>query len=189
MKSKTSSKFNLRNYLIASITLHLLLLLGTNIAALIEQRNAEKKIEVVLLSEEDLKALRDEKNPNQIVETDSRFANNQLNENAKYHSEKSNTVEKETRAKTGQEFKNSLRQGAKTVQTHKESQKQQKAADLLNPSFDPYAALMKKNQAQEEKQAQLGQTGVQAGDTSTTNDNLNVQEDLITKLNTKEYKY
>lgn len=190
MKSKTSSKFNLRNYLIASFAVHLLLLLGTNVVAVFEKKhNADKNVEVVLLSEDEINALRAEKNPTQIVETDSRFANNRLDENAKYHSEKSNTVDKETRAKTGQEFKNSLRQGAKTVQTQKGSQKQKSAADLLNPTFDPYAALMKKNQAQEEKEAQQGQTGVQAGDASTTNDNLNAPEDLITKLNTKEYKY
>lgn len=186
MKSKTRSKFNLRNYLIASIAVHALLFLGTQVASLIEQKESEKKVEVVLLNAEDMKAL--ETSPTQIVETDSRFANEQLDEKAKYHSEKSNTVERETRAKTGQEFKNSLRQGVKTVQTQKGTQKQ-KASDLLNPSFDPYAALMKKNHEQEQKDAILGQTGAQSGEASTTNDNLNVQEDLITKLNTKEYKY
>lgn len=188
MKSKTSSKFKLRNYLIASITFHLLLMLVTSIASLIEQKNFDKKVEVVLLNEDELKALREEKNPTQIVETDSRFANNQMDDKAKYHSEKSNTVEKETRAKTGQEFKNSLRQGAKTVQTQKPSRKQ-KSNDLLNPSFDPYAALMKKNTSPETHQEQQAQTGAQVGEASTTNDNLNAQEDLITKLNTKEYKY
>jgi TonB family protein len=188
MKSKTRSKFNLRNYLIASVVLHLLLVLGTQLVSFIDQKNKNEKVEVVLLNEDEMKALQDRQNPTQIVETDSRFANNQLDEKAKYHSEKSNTVEKETRAKTGQEFKNSLRQGAKTVQTQKGAEKQ-KAADLLNPTFDPYAALMKKSHDLEQKEAQQGQTGAQAGEASTTNDNLNVQEDLITKLNTKEYKY
>lgn len=188
MKSKTSSKFNLRNYLIASIALHFFLLLGTYLVSLIEPKKSEQKVEVVLLSEEELQALKDQQSPTQIVETDSRFANNQLDEKAKYHSEKSNTVEKETRAKTGQEFKNSLRQGVKTVQTQKGTT-ESKASDLLNPSFDPYAALMKKNHAEEHKEDVQGQTGAQAGDTSTTNDNLNAEDDLITKLNTKEYKY
>lgn len=186
MKSKTRSKFKLRNYLIASIAVHLVLLLGTQVASYIQQKESREKVEVVLMSADEIKAL--DKPPTQIVETDSRFANNQLDDKAKYHSEKSNTVEKETRAKTGQEFKNSLRQGAETVQTQKSSEKQ-KASDLLNPSFDPYAALMKKNNEQEQKDATQGQTGAQAGEASTTNDNLDAQEDLITKLNTKEYKY
>lgn len=188
MKSKTRSKFNLRNYILASIALHLLLLAVTSVVSWMEQKKSDQKVEVVLVSPDELQALQNSQNPTQIVETDSRFANNQLDEKAKYHSEKSNTVEKETRAKTGQEFKNSLRQGSQTVQSQKGSQKS-KAAELLNPTFDPYAALMKKNEAHENKEFAQGQTGVQAGEASTTNDNLNAPEDLITKLNTKEYKY
>lgn len=187
MKSKTRSKFTLRNYLLASIAVHLFLLLGTQIVSYLEERNKSQKVEVVLIDQDILNNQNNLKEPSQIVETDSHFANNQLDEKAKYHSEKSNTVEKETRAKTGQEFKNSLRQGAKTVQTQKGTQKS-KASELLNPTFDPYAALMKKNET-EHKEYTQGQTGAQSGETSTTNDNLNVQEDLITKLNTKEYKY
>lgn len=188
MKSKTRSKFNLRNYLIASVALHFLLVICTQIVSSITPTSSKDKIEVLVLNEDELKALQEQKAPTKIVETDSQFANNQLDEKAKYHSEKSNTVEQETRAKTGQEFKNSLRQGTKTVQSQKGTEKQ-KAADLLNPTFDPYAALVKKSHDQEQKEAQQGQTGAQSGDTSTTNDNIEAKDDLITKLNTKEYKY
>ena len=184
--SKKNSKFNLRNYIFASIAVHLLLLLVTNVANILEKNKTSEKIEVVLVDSSETQAPLT--SPTQIVETDSKFANNQVDEKAKYHSEKSNTVEKETKAKTGQEFKNSLRQGTHTVQKQKGEQKS-KASELLNPTFDPYAALVKKTIAQENKDFSKGQTGAQSGETSTTNDNLTVTEDLITKLNTKEYKY
>ncbi len=188
MKKWTISKFRLRNYLLVSIGIHLILLVTTTVTALFEKKNSHQNIEVILVEPAEINKKDLQANPQQIVETDSQFANNQTANDAKYHSEKSNTVEKETRAKTGEQFKNALRQGAQTVQKQKGQQKST-AAEMLNPSFDPYAALVKKTVERENKDFARGQNGAQAGETSTTNDNLNVQEDLITKLNTKEYKY
>ncbi len=185
-KSKSNSRFNLRNYIVASVGIHLLFLLITNVASHYELSHKTEKVEVVLI--DNISSADQMKDPTQIVETDSRFANNQVDDKAKYHSEKSNTVEKETKAKTGQEFKNALRQGAQTVQKQKGQQKS-KAAELLNPAFDPYAVMVKKVIEQDQKNFAKGQNGAQSGETSTTNDNLNATEDLITKLNTKEYKY
>lgn len=183
-----NTKFRLRNYLLASIAIHLLFVLTTSVVSLLEKNKMTQNIEVVLVEPPKPVEKDSLKEPEQIVETDSRFANNQVDDKAKFHSEKSNVVEKETRAKTGEQFKNALRQGAQTVQKQKGQQKS-KASELLNPTFDPYAALMKKTEAQESKDFAKAQNGARAGEASTTNDNLSVQEDLITKLNTKEYKY
>jgi TonB family protein len=189
MKSKKNSTFKLKNYFVASLALHFLFILTTSLLSTLKKDPVAQNVEVVLLEQPEVVAAEPpQPDISQIVETDSNFANNQLSEKAKFHSEKSNTVEKETRAKTGEQFKNALRKGTKTVQTQKAQQKA-KASELLNPSFDPYAALTKKTLAQDEKKFAAAQTGTQVGETSTTNDNLSVQEDLITKLNTKEYKY
>jgi protein TonB len=188
MKSKINFKMSLKKYLLASVLFHILFVLLPNLVKVFAKKDQSQNFEVLLVDDVETKKPDEIKNPNQIVETDSKFANNQTDDKAKYHSEKSNTVEKETRAKTGEQFKNSLRQGAQTVQSQKSEQKKA-AAQLLNPTFDPYAALVKKTDAHQNKEFAKGQTGATAGEASTTNDNLNVTEDLITKLNTKEYKY
>ena len=191
-------KLTLKNYVLASIVTHIGLGLLLLFFSVRQSSLNEKAVEVVLVNPDELKkdaTLDPEKDkPVQIVETDSKFANNQLNDQAKYNSEKNNTVDKETRAKTGAEFKNSLKHGAQSLQGQKSQkmQRQQKAtalANLFKDDFDPYAALKKKTEAQEQKNLARAQNGAQAGEASTTNDNLSVQEDLITKLNTKEYKY
>lgn len=191
-------KLTLKNYVLASIITHIGLGLLLLFFSVRQSSLNEKAVEVVLVNPDELKkdaTIDPEKDKAvQIVETDSKFANNQLNEQAKYNSEKNNTVDKETRAKTGAEFKNSLKHGSQSSQGQKSQkmQRQQKAtalANLFKDDFDPYAALKKKTEAQEQKNLARAQNGAQAGEASTTNDNLSVQEDLITKLNTKEYKY
>lgn len=194
MENKSVFHFKLKNYILASIAIHLLFVsLSAVISHFESLKKPTEKFELTLIEEplENKKLDLDEDDNKQIVETDSEHANNQIDKNAKYLSEKSNTTEKETRAKTGEKFKNSLKQATQTVQSQKGQKKTAAipADDLLNPSFDPYAALMKKQQAQEEKQFAKAQTGTTTGEQSTTNDNLNAKDDLITRLNTKEYKY
>lgn len=180
-------RFDFKKYILLSIFLHVAFGLSLQIVSYLDKKAKSEKIEVTLISPDDLNAV-DARLAKQIVETDSAHANNELDKNAKYQSEKSNTVEKETKARLGEQFKNSLKQGSVTKQAHKGQKKS--AAMMLSSTFDPYAALVKKEIAHEAKEFAKGQTGASAGDTSTTNDNLTgVTEDLITKLNTKEYKY
>ena len=183
-----SSKF--KKYILLSVLLHFAIVFVMNLISYLELKNQKdnQKIEISILTPEELNAL-DADKASQVVETDSAHANNQLDEQAKYNSEKSNTVEKETKARLGQEFKNAAKQGTKTKLAQKGQTKTTEQKMLAN-SFDPYATLVKNTTSQEAKEFAKGQTGAEAGDTSTTNDNLTgVTEDLMTKLNTKEYKY
>ncbi len=180
-------KINLRNFILVSILFHFTLVLATLFLSYYHVNKKHEQIEVTLVSPEDLSPKTPDVIAKQIVETDSQFANNKLDDKAKYQSEKSNTVDKETKAKIGEQFKNSMNQGAKTKQAEKGQKKT--AAQMLAQTFDPYAALVKKTEAQENKDFAKGQTGAKAGDTSTTNDKLDATEDLITKLNTREFKY
>ncbi len=138
-----------------------------------------------------------EPKPTTIAETDSKTANNELSETAKFLSEKNNTVKKETKAKVGEKFlntKNSSATAAKNIQ-EQQAEKPNKGktannkVDIFDNSFDAFSSMnkkeIKKQKAQEK--AQLGGNSEQA---STTNDNLeNVESDLMTRLNTKEYRY
>lgn len=180
-------RFDFKKYILLSIFLHIAFVLSLQVVSYVEQKNKSEKIEITLLSPDELNAL-DPNNAKQIVETDSAHANNQIDKDAKYQSEKNNTVEKETKARLGEQFKNSLKQGSVTKQAQKGQKKS--ATMVMSNAFDPYATMVKKEMAHEAKEFAKGQTGATAGDTSTTNDNLTgVTEDLITKLNTKEYKY
>lgn len=182
---KTKSHFN--KFIFASIFFHFVLFFALLLAPVIDNMLKPQQIEVVLMDADELKKAQ-ELEPQQIVETDSQHANNQKNDDAKFQSEKNNMVDKQTRAKVGEQFKNSLKQGQKTAVAA--PAKMKSASQILSNTFDPYAVMVRKNNEMENKQAQTQkQTGANAGETSTTNDSLNVTEDLITKLNTKEYKY
>ena len=124
-------------------------------------------------------------------------ANNLKNEQAKFLGEKNNRVTKETKAKRGLEYTNDVKNG-QASQAAQEKQKEVKAKTgsknsptvLFDQSFDPYAALIKKDMAQELKKFSEGKKETDPGSTPTTNDHLGeIDESLITKLNTKEYKY
>lgn len=180
--------FSFKNFILASLAFHIILVMSAMGLSYYHETKKHDQIEVTITSLAEI--LVDEKKEmlaKQIVETDSQHANNQVDEKAKYQSEKSNTIDKETRAKVGETFKNTMKQGAKTKQAEKGQKKT--AAQMLAQNFDPYAALVKKTEAQENKDFAKGQTGANAGETSTTNDSLDATEDLITKLNTREYKY
>lgn len=194
------------NFVIVSLALHLALVFGFYFFSLV-QKPVEKPIEVVLLQnpptaaepkiEKEIAKKEKSNLRNQIVETDENFANNKKDDKARFLSAKNNVVEKETRAKTGEQFKNALKHGAKTANAEalekKSSATKNKEPDLFAKDFDPYATLQQKQENLKQnnpKTAALNETGASRGDESTTNDHLeNVGEDLVTKLNTKEFKY
>lgn len=150
-------------------------------------------IEVVLIeSESEVKepSVDDTKNPTQIVETETSNEQQPLNKNAKYLSAKNNTVEKETIAQLGEQFKNSQTIAKKAVKAVKKSQ-----PSLFGEKFNAYDVMAKKagpgkseNNGQQYDQA--GQQGVDRGVASSSTDKLEkVEMSLKTQLNTREYKY
>jgi protein TonB len=165
----------LKKFLLYSVIVHTLVASLLLLLTRLENNSAESEaIEVAFIDNSDKEKSR--QNPLSVVDSDSQAANNKLDKNAKYLSEKSNTVEKETRAKTGMKFVNSR----KAQQARAKS-----AAQIFENGFDAYGAMVKKANAGAEKKAMNGST-----EESTTNDNLkNAENDLITRLNTKEYKY
>ena len=168
----------------------------------------ENNIEVSFIDEAELQKEIDALNAKTIVETDSKAANNKLTETAKFLSEKNNTVEKETRAKSGQEFKNTkqfktqMAQAASAAaeqkpvvaKTEKPTPKKTTKQDIFATDYDPYSALNKKMDQQQQVAAAKNQqrqlAAQQYSEASTTNDNLqNIENEFMTRLNTKEYKY
>lgn len=145
--------------------------------------NNSNRIEVTLEDIEQLKKIH-KPQPRLVVESDSRKANEILNEKTKFLSEKTNSVQKETRAKSGKKFVNS--ESSITTRAEKKSRlAQQKEAELFRHDFDAYASLKKSNQNTSTKQKFQ-----KSSEASSTNDHLDkIEEDLMTRLNTKEYKY
>lgn len=196
---QTQNKLN--KFIVGSLLFHgavvLALLLTSHFSPTTPTNN---NIEVSFINETDLQKEIDAHNAKTIVETDSKTANNKLTETAKFLSEKNNTVEKETRAKSGQEFKNTnqfktqLAQKAQTATPQKSVEKKTTKQDIFATDYDPYSALNKKmdhqQQAAEAKAQQRQLAAQQYSEASTTNDNLqNIENEFMTRLNTKEYKY
>lgn len=166
----------LKKFIIYSVIVHTLIASLFLLLTRLEKNSGKSDIiEVAFLNDSETEKTR--QNPLSVVDSDSAAANNQLDKNAKYLSEKSNTVEKETRAKTGMKFVNSRKQQQAQAKT---------APQLFEKGFDAYGAMVKKaGAAGDEKKAMTG-----SSEESTTNDNIkNAENDLITRLNTKEYKY
>ncbi len=191
-----NSKF--KKYFLISIAVHVVFFLSLFLSLVLKQRQQKANpVEVTLMNPDEIKALlkKTEKEPSQIVETDSATANLQKNDEAKLFSEKNNTTERQTIAKLGQTFKNSKVQGSKAIppqQTEKLKQvaAKPKSPDIFNQTFDPNAAFAKNKMKQELQNLSTGQGTANMGETSTTNDRVeDVSSDLITLLNTKEYKY
>ncbi len=188
-------KRSFKNYILVSVAFHVVIFLSLFLMTQLHmpQKLNDTSVEVSLLSPEELTQLQTIKipeEPNLIVQSD---ANNQVDTETKFLSEKNNHVTKQTKAKRGDTFNNSTNKGAK-IQTAVAEQKEVKpkaaSSKLFNQSFDPYAALVKKDMAAELKKFSAGQTDSGLGIQASTNDRLaNVDESLITKLNTKEYKY
>jgi protein TonB len=179
----------LKIFISLSIAVHIGL--ATVVVVLPKLQQHFAPIEVTLVSPDEITdVVKDEKNPSQIVETDEKAANEQLSEKAKYLSAKNNTVEKETQAKLGEQFKNSNTKTQKAVKAAKKSQ-----PSLFGEQFNAYDALAKKankgnNNFAKPQDSQAAQNGNARGDESTTPDRIEkVEMSLKTQLNTKEYKY
>lgn len=186
---KTNSR--LKIFITLSIAIHIGLAAVVFVLPKIQHHFAP--VEVVLLTpEETEQVIQDKKEPAQIVETDEKTANEQLNENAKYLSAKNNTVEKETIAKTGETFKNAQQAEKKPMKALKKSQ-----PSLFGEKFNAYDAMAKKANngkadfnGKQQDYSQTAQNGNQRGSEATSTDKLeHVEQSLKTQLNTKEYKY
>lgn len=194
-----------KNYVLVSIAAHLLLVGFLFTAAKLQKADTSPAVvEISFLDQSDMiEVLKKIPEPQLIVETDSKTANEQLSEKAKYLSEKNNTVERETRSQAGKQFLNSQQvANAQAVPEHKvqptakptPARAQKAQPQLFDSGFDAYASLTK---AQERKALPAPQqkndrnlAAAQNSQASTTNDHLeNVKDDLMTKLNTREYKY
>lgn len=150
-------------------------------------------IEVVLVEPEqpvEESLADDTKNPTRIVETEASDEQHPENKNAKYLSAKNNTVEKETIAQLGEQFKNSQTIAKKAVRAVKKSQ-----PSLFGEKFNAYDVMAKKagngkSEVNGKQQDQAGQQGIDRGIASTSTDKLEqVEMSLKTQLNTREYKY
>lgn len=189
---KTQNRFN--KFLITSLILHAGILLAILLIPKLVPEN--ERIEVVLLEDallqsEDSVAEVEDNLAKQIVETDEKTANDTLNEKAKYLSAKNNSVEKESIAKIGREFKNEPTKPRLATQAQK---KESHKPSLFGDKFNAYDALekrMAKNDGtgQEQREAQKGKNGNVGAEATSTDKLEGVQQTLKTALNTKEYKY
>ncbi len=188
-----NSKF--KNYLAISISLHVVLFFSMYFTTALKSFiKKSEPVEITLLTPEQFKQLEkiDPLKNAQIVETDATTANLQKDDHAKLLSEKDNAVKKQSMAKFDQIFKNVQKRGSKSsAQAQKAAQAQPKSKpQLFNQTFDPYAAITKKAVQQELKNFTQGQNSLAKGDVSTSNDKVDdVRSDLVTMLNTREYKY
>ena len=163
----------LKKFLLYSVVVHVGVALVFLLLMKYQKPAVENNIEVTILDATEKSA---QQNPLAIVDSDSQAANNRLSEKAKYLSEKTNTVEKETRAKSGLKFVNSRKA---------QEARAKSAPQLFEKGFNAYGAMLKKAHSGNAQNATTGST-----EESTTNDNIKTAEnDLITRLNTREYKY
>lgn len=171
---------NFKYFIIFSILVHFILLSGLYYIGESEDRtNKLNTIEISFADPEVEKQI----NPTLVVETEKETANDQLSEKTKFLSAKNNTVKKETKARTGTEFKNSRPQNSNAAQVTQSNQK--KESLIFKNGFDAYASINKKNESSPQKNLTKN-----FDSPSTTTDRLEkIEEDLITRLNTKEYKY
>lgn len=184
-----SGNFNFVNFIMASVLAHIAFICLIFLASHFEiTKNKSNVVEISFVEPEIKKNII--VNPTAVVETDSADTNNELSEKAKFLSEKNNTVEKETKAQTGIKFQNAKKPTAQTKATEqkqpaKKAGPQIKKPQLFQDTFDAYSSLNKK--------AVNGQASLPASrseESSTTNDNLaQIESDLMTRLNTKEYRY
>ncbi len=186
-------KRNFKNYVLVSVAFHVVFFLSLFLATKIKltEKLPTTAVEVSLLSNAEIAQLQKmDDDTKTIVQSE---ANNQINNESKFLSEKNNTVTKQTKAKRGDEFNNTVKNSGKkqdAISKQKEVKVKTTSPQLFDQNFDPYAALIKKDMAEELKKFSAGQVGSGQASQATTNDHLvDVDESLITKLNTKEYKY
>jgi len=192
---KVTNRF--QKFIITSLALHIMFAFLTWLTPKFDSYT--KNIEVVLVDPSTLdqanvqNEIAPEKNlAKQVVETDEKSANNTINEKAKFLSAKNNSVDKETMAKLGSQFKNT--QHFAVDKPSSQAQKKSKPT-LFGDKFNAYDALEKKSGHKNTDLTQGHQqndqnNNAQMGSESTATDKLqNVDQSLKTALNTREYKY
>lgn len=194
---KSPIKLNKTQIAIAlSISLHLFFLISTY---LIPQPKNLENLNIDLVDDNtktQLEYLQQEPDPKKLVEFDKKEDDQKINSKAKYLAAKNNEVKKETIAKLDQNFKNvekptkgqpteNQRVAAEKSPWEKQDQDQPK---LFNNGFDVYEKMQKKQQAKFIDKSNPTQT--RQNNESTSTDRLdNVDQSLMTQLNTREYKY
>lgn len=172
----------------------------------LESFNKKKKdenIEVTII-DNSLEYLKDENNANRLVEYDKAENDPTVNPNAKYLAAKNSNVKKETIARLDDQFKNTQPKKAKGTQSEAKPEPKPKAEKqvakkekiepkLFDSGFDAYASLNKKQnenkQAFNDTRRGSSENG-STGEESTATDRLkDVDQSLMTQLNTREYKY
>jgi TonB family protein len=184
-----------------SLVLHLSSYLSINIISYLQNRSNSSKNEIIEVSFVEAAPANAVKNPaQQIVETNPNQANNRVDETAKFLSAKNNTVEHETKAKNADQFKNVKPQKQMAPQVHQktesESAPEEKLTEhsetkskLFDTGFDVYSAL-NKNKNVKKQMAKEKRSVASTGEESGTNDHIkDVDESLMTQLNTREYLY
>lgn len=196
-----SLKVSWKNALVFSAILHLSLGVGLVVSKVPNSFENNKPVEIEFtpsITEEKPNKVPDE--AKRIVEQDARFANNKEDPTAKFLSEKSQTVEKETLASRVGTFQNSNSKrpsGKVKSATEAAAESKEKATtqaktngikDLFK-QFDPSEAMAKKiakEQMQNREPANLGDSE----DPSQTQDYAKeVNRGAETMLNTREFRY
>lgn len=194
--------FNFFYFIVISVLVHISLLgllhLSTYFDGFLNHaKNKHDIVEIYFINEEN-------KPPaSSIVASDTMMANDKLAKDSRFLSERNNTVKKETKAKTGDKFHNAAKATAvaknQTKNQNKSQTEKSKQVDqpiLFANGFDAYASLNKKKAAEIPKQKtksgnkDIADNFATNATDSMTNDNLaKIEDDLMTRLNTKEYKY
>lgn len=193
-----------QKFLLFSVLVHVSLSLTVVVVPYLKKQK-KSEVEIVLIetptpdqvSDVEAKTKPAEKKLNQVVETDEKQSNNELNKDAAYLSAKNNTVQKETVAKNIGKFKNTNEKTNQTPQSEIEKQIAKMSAEkkseskLFNTGFDVYSALNKNTAVQKmAKKEHAFQNGSELQQTSATQDHIETAEpSLMTQLNTREYKY
>lgn len=179
--------------IIVSLFLHAAIVISTYVLPFFTEK--EKVIEVQIDDEQSsLEYLKFLEDPKKIVEFDKKNDDQKLNEKAKYLAAKNNTTHKESTAQLAQQFKN-VEKSKPTPAPKNETTAQnvwEKKADrsdsakLFNTGFDVYDKMKNKNNPQFKNNRQIANSQ----ESSTSTDKLeNVDQSLMTQLNTREYKY
>ena len=176
---------------VVSLLLHLTLVMTTYFSSVFQTR--EQLVEIsVDESVSSVEYMKENEEPQKLVEFDKAKDDQKLDEKAKYLAAKNNTTKKESTAQLSEQFKNVEKskptQSAKNETTAENlwEKKVDKspASKLFNTGFDVYNKMNKKNQAKNLRQIASSQ------EASTSTDKLdNVDQTLMTQLNTREYKY
>ena len=187
-----SKKWNTTNTaIIVSLIIHSTFILSTYVVPIFNPK--ERFVEISIEDHSSsLEYMTQIEEPKRIVEFDKKNDDQKLNEKAKYLAAKNNTTKKETTARLAEQFKNVEK--SKLIQTQKNEPSTQNmwekkadtstSAKLFNTGFDVYDKMQNKN-----KQKNLRQIANHQ-EASTSTDKLeNVDQSLMTQLNTREYKY